>query len=393
MVGIDTVTLALDSSEFAILEPSRFTPNAVKVFQTEPRDMGTGKYTNAKRNPTKQETASFGYLPYLTLYKALRSGGLVTELRIQFSAPKLLLGNNFDELADSDFDQVCQRLLDALEHYGIKVRDGLTTLANARVDVVHYSKNFVLTNFMTTRQAVLELQKCDVNAWRDVSKTDYVNNGHGYKTHSRYHELAFYDKLTEYRKGKRGQPTFDTDTQMQFDLFSDTPPMVQYDVLRMEVRLGNRKTIKSAFEKAGVKHDNTSFRAVFSPETSQAILRWSLDDLYSRYPKITETITKTVVELFSELYVQNPQRQISSILTAVGLCVLNEKAGLREMKDIVGSKGSQALQRQVKRTNRELQYQVEPSEVFEVLHAQLDRFEPVHLKDFDNTDKCNRIER
>jgi hypothetical protein len=383
MVGIDTVTLTLQADAFVILEPSRFTPNALKVLKAESKDMGMNKYFDAKRNPTRQETAKFGYLPYLTLYRALRSGGLVTELRIQFSAPKLILGNNFDELATSDFDRVCQRLLDALAHYQIRVRGGVNGLASAQVAVAHYSKNFVLTNLMTARQAVLELQKCDVNTWRDVSKTDYINNGLGYKTHSKYHELAFYDKLAEHRKSQRGQPTFDKDTQIQLDLFNDPTTRERFDVLRMEVRLGNGKAIKQAFERAKLQTDDISFKAIFSSEVSQAVLKWHLQDLYTRYPKITEAITKGATELFSELYVQNPERRLSTILIAIGLRAINEQAGLREMKDIVGPKGSQALLRQAKRTNHELQYRSETSEVFELLQAQLDRFEPVHLRDFE----------
>jgi len=383
MVGIDTVTLTLSNSEFAILEPARFTPNALKVLRAEPRDMGMNKYFDAKRNPTKQETAKFGYLPYLTLYRALRSGGLVTELRIQFSAPKLVQGNNFDELAASDFNRVCQRLLDALAFYQIRVRGGVDGLANAHVAVAHYSKNFVLDNLMTARQAVLELQKCDVNGWRDVSKTDYINNGHGYKTHSKYHELAFYDKLAEYRKAKRGQPTFDKDTQMQLDLFGDPATRERFDVLRMEVRLGNAKAIKQALDQAGVQLETLNFKSIFSRDISRAVLVWHLQDLYSRYPKITETTAKSTIELFSELYVQNSERQLSSILVALGLRAINEQAGQREMKDIVGPKGRQALLRLAKRTNRQLQYRSEQAEVFELLDTQLDRFEPIHLADFE----------
>lgn len=211
MVGIDTVILTLKASDFVVFEPARFTPNATKILGATAYDMGSNKFFSAICNPSKRDNEQMGYLPYLTLYRALRGGGLTTELRIQFSAPKLLHGNNFDEPEEYEFGELCHRLLAALGHYKIRVFGGLQTIANAHVATIHYSKNFILTDYLTAHAAIKEISRVDVNGWRDVSKTDYFNNGYGFKTHSKYFELAFYDKIAEYNKGKRGQPTFDKD--------------------------------------------------------------------------------------------------------------------------------------------------------------------------------------
>jgi hypothetical protein len=383
MVGIDTIVLTLESSEFAILEPSRFTPHAQQVLNADPRGMGRGKFLSAYCNPLKQDSLEYGYLPILTLYKALRSGGLVTELRIQFSAPKFLKGNNIDEIVEADFRELCEKILDGLLHYKIHIHGGIDTIASARVDVVHFSKNFVLDNFMSARQVILELQKVDVNAWRDVSKTDYSNNGYGFKIHSKYFELAFYDKLAEYRKGKRGQPTFEHDDQLFIDLFDEEALRTHFEIVRMEVRFGNKKAIKQAFERAGINTEELEFKHIFKFSTSKRILQWYLGDLYEHFPKITEATNEGTLELFSNLFVQNPDRQISTLVGAVGLHALIKAAGLRSMKDIVGSKGSAALLRLARRANRELAYSTQKSEVFELLDTQLDNFEPVLLKSFE----------
>lgn len=365
------------------MEPSRFTQNATKVLNAEPKDMGKGKYINAKCNPFKQDTDAFGYLPYLTLYTALRGGGYVTELRIQFSASKIIRDNNFDEIDEVDFDQVCKRVFEGLKYYGIRLYDGVETIANARTDVVNYSKNFVLDNYMSARQVTQELQKVDVNSWRDVSKTDYINNGHGIKAHSKYFELVFYDKIAEYHKGKRRQPTFDKDLQLAFDLFHERDFKQPFEVVRMEVRLGNGKAIKQAFERANIEPGGLSFRDIYNAGISKKILQWYLSDLYDHSPKITEAQTDSVLELFSDLYTQNPHRNMSTLVGAIGLYSLNKEAGLRAMKDIVGSRGSPALLRLARRTNKELLYNRQKSEVFELLDKQLDRFEPVYLKDYE----------
>lgn len=382
MLGIDTVILNFYPNEFAILRPGEFTPNINRINATEPKDMGKGRYMQATRNPTKQDTAQAGYLPYLTFYKGLRAGGMTTGLRVQFSAPKLVNGNNFDELVDADLEQVYERLFEALKFYGVRFFKGIDAIKNARVATVHFAKNFPLNNYMTAHEAIAEIQKCDVTTWRDVSQSDYVNNGHGFKTHSKYYELAFYDKIAEYNKGKRSQPVFDKDLQLQMDLFGDKQVVQPFEVLRMEARLNNPRTIKTALKKAGFESTEVTLSALCSKDISQAVLKQQLSELYSRYPKISDAKAPDLHALFSQLYVQNPGRNMTTLLSAVGLRALNQEHGTRRLKDIVGPRGSPALLRQAKKINHELAYRFEQPEVFQMLDEQLDRFLPVKLANF-----------
>lgn len=382
MLAIDTVILTLYPNEFAILRPWDFTPNTNRITALEPRDMGKGRYMSAKRNPSKQDNEIAGYLPYITFYKAVRAGGLTTELRIQFSAPKLVHGNSFDELVEDDIELMYQRLFDGLKYYGIRFFKGMDTLINARVSAIHFAKNFPLSNYMTARQAVTEIQKCDITSWRDVSQSDYVNNGHGFKTHSKYYELAFYDKMAEYNKGKRNQPVFDTDLQLQMDIFGGKTLVQPFEVIRMEARLNNAKTIKTALKKAGFEGKQVTFDALCKKDVSQAVLKQQLAELYSRYPKISDAKAPDLHALFSELYVQNPGRSMATLLSAVGMRALNQEFGTRKLKDIVGSRGSPRLLRQAKKINHELAYRHEQPEVFQLLNEQLNRFQPVRVSNF-----------
>jgi hypothetical protein len=383
MVGIDTITLTLAPTDVIIGDTARFTPNAATVLNADARNMGKGKYISARCFPTKQEIAAYGYLPFVTLYKALRAGGLSAGLRVQFSATKLLYGNNFDELKTSDFTAVCERLLGRLDYYGIKVIGGVGTIQTARVGAVHYAKNFVFTDYTTPRDVIQELQKCDVSSWRDVSASDYFNNGYGYKTHSKYYEVAFYDKMAELRKDKRGQAVFDKDAQVQLGLFSNRPMIKPFEVLRMEVRLNSSKIIKQQLTKAKLE-PSLFLKDVCTQGYSKAVLASHLQDLYTAYPRITEASVDDPLQLLSDLYVQNPERSMSTIVNAVGLYALNQQSGTRAMKDIVGSKGSQALLRLLKRTNRDLHYRSQKAEVFQVLEHELNDFKPVRLENYDS---------
>ncbi len=379
MVGIDTITLNFYLSEFVVMNLSRFTPNASTVLTAGPREMGNRKMIFATCNPTKDDNCQFGYLPYLTLYRALRGSGLTTWLRVQFSFPKLTYGNNIDEAIESDFQPCLDRLLAALAFYGVRIYGSTDTLASADVSGIHYAKNLLLHDYVTTQQALQEIRKCNVTAWKDVEETTYKNYGHGWKTHSKNHELAAYEKWAEHHEGQKGKPLFDKDTQLMLP-FEEAVIKSLPELLRVEARLNNKKVIKWALERAGLSSEEITFKALFDRNVSQAVLLKHFDDLYQSYPKISESLNRHSVDLFSDLFVQNPDRNITTILQAVGLRLILDEAGVKEMKNIVGPKGAAAFQRASNKISGQLSYRAQKSEVFKMIRQLISEFEPIRLK-------------
>ena len=117
---IDTVVMMLEMGKFAILEPSKFSPPADLAKDR----IRLGKNGNYKfiRNPLKAEKET-NYYPRLTLnQQCFVNGSHITKLKIEFSAPKLLFKNNFDELKDNDFDLVIDSLFARLNEMGVKTK-------------------------------------------------------------------------------------------------------------------------------------------------------------------------------------------------------------------------------------------------------------------------------
>src|SRR6516165_10206486 len=120
---LDTVVLTLAQSQFEIIEPERFSPSANVLLL--PSVGSRGKFT-CVQNPTKADLQIGRYLPRLTLVGRIHSNGFVVTLRIEFSGPKLILGNNFDELEPRDFADVLDVLYGTLIGMDIKVSRGLS---------------------------------------------------------------------------------------------------------------------------------------------------------------------------------------------------------------------------------------------------------------------------
>ena len=66
------------------------------------------------QNPTKEDERYGIYKPRLTLIRRWDGTKGIITLKIEFSIPKLLFGNNFDELSDNDFSDTIKRLRERL---------------------------------------------------------------------------------------------------------------------------------------------------------------------------------------------------------------------------------------------------------------------------------------
>src|SRR3989344_7565908 len=120
---IDTMKLTLDKTMFWVTD--------ISLFQKERQEDSRGYFTLVQ-NPTKTELRSGIYKPRLTMTKRFNvSGRHERTLSIEFSAPKLLYGNNFDELVDKDFFLILEKLKQELKTMGIRVFN--TVLMNAPV--------------------------------------------------------------------------------------------------------------------------------------------------------------------------------------------------------------------------------------------------------------------
>src|SRR5262249_12670560 len=144
---LDTVVLTLDRRHFEVLLPERFSPSAKGLLLPPYYPLGFRGNFICVQNPTKADLHAGRYLPRLTLARRKISTGFALTLRIEFSAPKLILGNNFDELESDDFPKVLIALHRKLADMGIRVsRD---ELQKARVSAIHYSKNIAFTDYTT----------------------------------------------------------------------------------------------------------------------------------------------------------------------------------------------------------------------------------------------------
>jgi len=375
--------LSLNHTEFEIYTPDAFSPSALGLLRPPYYPLGGRGNFSCVQNPTKTELNKGIYKPRLTLTKRKGHAGFTLTLRIEFSAPKLLFGNNFDELLEEDFERLLDILQGKLASMGVRIRKDI--LRNAAVSAVHYSKNIPLTDYSTCSMIMSELAKVDLNTRLDLNKTDYRNEGHSVRYHANSYEIIFYDKLKDMEQAAISEKrAIERDSVIQRDLFKQSKYPKQFQVLRMEIRLGNRTKLKTLLAQLGIKAGLT-FQEIFSATISKGI------QLYFWQAATQDTPLLALSQFRPEDVIQamiaegKGNTKPAKLLQRLGALMLMRSIGIRGIKAILkGQCNSRTWQRIRKELDgMDITGRMKYAAVGNVQRC-LEVFEPLRMRDYSD---------
>lgn len=327
---IDTVVLELPFMDYHITDHEQFNPPTHNVAQSRTYLL---KYVN---NPSSQDKKNGIYKPRLTITKRRVKGIDHIPLRIEFSIPKLIFGNNVDEVHDADLPRITGALQKVLECMGVSVTN--QAIMSAKVSAVHYSKNVPLTGGSTASFAIKELSKINLTQQLDLSNTQFRNEGHSLQYYSKCHSFVIYDKIKDLTQSK-GRAIDKDQTAQQTSIFDfiegRSNPL---ELLRLEVRICNRTKLKSLMAKLGIPNEDPQFKDVFSSQLAQTVLKHYWEGM----------ITKDNLFLF--VSTNEPQQMLKVLLRAgydpkkafylLGIITASKDKGLRELRKVLGKYAS-----------------------------------------------------
>ena len=375
---LDTVALVLDSSMFAILDYDTFQPSARGLYHPPYTTLGARGSFRCFLNPTRADLLTGKYYPRLTLTKRAVRGGFQITLRIEFSVPKLIYGNNFDEVTDKDFGLVVDTLKERLKEKGILLRR--TKIEDVPLSKVDYSKNIFLEPYSNARIIIDELNKADMHLWLDLEVAKYRNAGYGIKYRNNSFELACYDKIKDLQKGKQtDKKSEEKDNALQLNLLEEFIRPKSLDVFRIEARLNSRQKIRETYKKLGIEAEPI-FSEAFSANISRAVLKhyWKiLDDAY----KTVEFNPNSSSKLFNEIKANNPDARLSTVLKIMGMKQLINEVGVRGFRNIANGYSKSSWQGS-KRSLNQIRL---PQKIWTPLSqvgSALEEFSPVSLEQY-----------
>ncbi len=374
---------------FTILDHNKFTPSTVGFYSKYNHyQLGSRSNMKCQQNPTTYELKNGIYKPRLTVTNRLNKfAQFEITLKAELSIPKLLFGNNFDEVEETDFAKVTSLLKKKFNDMGVLIFEKYIPIAT--VSSIHYSKNIPLTDYTTPFTYIKEIYKANINQRLDLNQTDFRNEGHSLKFRANQFEVAFYDKLKDLNKAKiSGKRAEEKDNGIQLKLFEQKPIKKPFEVLRMEVRLNRKRKIEQVLDKIGLDIE-ANFQNLFKKEISQKVLLYYLNEIEAGYPSLLSYDYKDPKRFISNFIVNNPKAGLRKTLQMFGLRVLFDRYGIREFREIVKMFGNNNWYR-LNAEMKGLNYPKKTS-VFAPLFKVLTEFKTLKLLDFQpemlNNDK------
>lgn len=328
MTMLDTVIFTIPRGFYRIPKPYMFKPNA-KILR------GPGNYlVKCVNNPTASDKRNGIYRPRLTLMKRMTRNGDELPLKIEFSAAKLLYGNNVEEVQEKDFESVIKALAKAMAEMGVAV--SVEDITKAKVSAFHPSKNIEIKKGYTSMFVIKELGKVNVSKKMDFDHKDFRNSGHSLQFYTNSHSLVVYDKVQDIKKPEKRAMDKDQNS-VQLSLFDTLTKKEKKEVLRIEARLAKKPKLNAVLKELGYEK-NPTFKDIFKKELCQKILQsyWQeiiasknlfVFDMESNQQKPHQ---KTLEKIFKNKPTTKPKEAVY----LVGLRVLS-KEGIRDTRAII----------------------------------------------------------
>ncbi|CAN5200471.1 hypothetical protein BH09PAT1_BH09PAT1_8080 [soil metagenome] len=374
---IDTIIPVLDRNKFRIINPDVFEPSARWIDDVT--SFGSRGYAKSKQNPTPSELNAGNYQPRLTLSRRFnRLGQIDTTLKIEVSLPKLLFNNNFDELTDSNYDEVLNIFIGKLKDMSVIVSK--IDLENALVSTVHFSKNIPLTDGTTPYQYIKKISEGNYKLTSDTDKVNYRNHGQLFKLHTNSWEHVIYDKIREFEKAKVSDKRCEeNETAIQLGLFEDKTMTKPFEVLRLEARYNRRAKIRQVLKGVGFEFEPT-LKNLFNGQTSQKVLLQFLKELELARPVLLDYKPSDEKALLPDIVINNPTFPPRKVIMLYGLKLAMDRYDMRELRKIFAKYNHRSWYRLVNECqNVELPIK---QDTFKAIREKLYEFKPLKLADF-----------
>ena len=326
------------------------------------------------------------YKPHLTLYRRWDGTQSTITLRVEFSIPKLLYGNNFDELSDSDFPEVIKTLRERLSEMGVDVIQG--KLEKAIVSTIHYWKNIVLTDYTSVSHILSNIAKTNISARFDTGETNYLNWWELFRIHSQSFQIVFYDKIADLNKTKaRAVEKDNREINYQMSLFETIKKQSNkthnsFEVLRMEIRFMNKQKLKKIHKDLKIPFDDPfTFQDAFNMENARKIIEhhWNIFYIELRMLSLFEM---KPIDRWNLLLQKSKWRTPTKTLALGMLMWLIADDAYRDVRKQFEAKYHPRTLKRLYDELKEIQDDEKPFEFMETISKAISVYKPLQMKEY-----------
>jgi hypothetical protein len=339
---IDTVKLLI---------PFNARPEWIARFRQLRTLDATSGVSKTNINPSSGYKMAGIYLPRLTYTERPSQDGRTYKLAIELSLPKLLYGNNFSEVTETDFDGITKKLSELLyKTYDIWLT--ANALATSDVGRIDYCKNIVFADYTPVSTIVGSMRTADISKTYDVQKTDFKNGGHIWHIHTNSLDVAMYDKVADLKQEKVSpKRSHEKDGYAQMNILEPLLSTKCISVARYEVRLNSVNKIRTELKAVGFL-GGTTFQELYSTDLSRKILLKHWNNVFSKIPKALLD-TDTPEQLLLNIAKSNPDIKAREALAIMGIRLLANGMDERYLRNLLEQLFTPSQYRRLKAKSRE----------------------------------------
>jgi len=247
---------------------------------------------------------------------------------VEFSAPKLIFGNNVQELLETDKETIIRLIRQHAENAGICLCHDFENYA--RVTRLDISKNISLSNGKTVAYLLNILKDVNVSERKDPGQINYNGGGVEVNIGNDSKESVFYDKLAELKAFKMNY------------VFANSPlklPIVQksiqenLEILRIEHRLLNGKAVSDEFENINIFRPKLA--DIFNSNLLHNTFYKVIAEILGNIDKGALEGHKTDIQGIQQLIAENKDNKLSDLAHSIAFETLKKSFTRKEIKQLL----------------------------------------------------------
>ena len=340
---IDTITIELNAPELSSKDfdlKSQWGINYQQETNSEPI------YTsNVILEWPEEAREKWSYLPEVKFFnfpdpQPHSLTGRLLKYWVTFSVPKLLYGNNVEEVTEDQYDEVVSLLCQQLRYLPLQIDIYKMNIEMAKVRRIDFSKNAMIKELVPADQFCSMLMRSEHTYRSKYAQVQYLH-GDLYRENIQHRSVVVYDKLAELNNSIKKEKR-EPNAREQFFLAAEKAHLFQ--VFRLEIQLQNSNQVAQELSHFGIERDNITFGNVFTEELAHSVLMKYWKNLIKNLDPNPELFSEdNIFATFNEMAVNRGSKTPMNLLATFGLRYIAHKCGLGNIKDIIYREyGSQA---------------------------------------------------
>lgn len=244
----------------------------------------------------------FPTVSYMERPNGKKGSGFSYDLRIEFSAPKIVFGDNLHEITEDDYSKLRTTLLSRLHLMGfdfISPED----INNATVSRLDVCKNVIFSSRAAMIMVINALKKANLGGEFTPFEKSYLGGGYAIGFSLKNEEISVYDKGEDLRRARKSKSKArDEDAFFEGGIKGEWK---NGSVLRIEVKMNNAGTIRRRLKSVGleVSSESITLSSIFKGNIWKLLLNNRFRQIYAKIPIVEldgESVEQTFLSIIKE---------------------------------------------------------------------------------------------